>query len=718
MKLKRIQLQQACLHEAQDVTFGDGLIGIFGPQGSGKSTLLNLAYAAITNDYSRIEGGKEGAVRQQSDRKEKSQIDLWAEHGGSQFHLMRRLAPTPAHALTINDQPTVKKANEIQQILEGVLGIDRQTLDRYVFVEQWGLRALFQQTPTERAKTLAHLCNTTHAETCWDLVGKQLDGDLRLAGEVADNTDELRTKAGGHRAELAKIQQSQTELAPMLLTEDEVRQIKLRQQQQHRLAWLIDELPKAKQTEEQLLSSARAAKKVADLAAAALSDCLAAAAQTAEEARATAQELQNYNAAFKEWRRQCDEQAELADLTRRLQAVSPIDLSGETAEEIEAAMEGLRQQIAPHQSLLNQSKLAKNATTCPTCGQSIADVQQRLREANDFVKPLLDEVAELSQRLSKRREAERKQAAWETTRHNLQEAHAKLSAKLLAREEAADPGSSTSVELRNATATKKSRDAQRQVDEAHRDLAAASDVKTATITRHMTAKATLQKLQEEHDQLATICGEASDVGDDVRLATHQEARERLAGLASAAELQQQMLDDCEKEITRIVALLERSRRAREWVDSLQLVRNAFHRDALPRLVHHDALAEMEDGINAMLETFESPFRVKTSDDLSYVAHFRNGTVMPAKGLSGGQQVVLAIAFRWVLNSLFAGQIGMMILDEPTAGLDRRHVDLLETALRALGAEARSRGCQVMLVTHELSLEPVFDQVVRLGKSVA
>jgi DNA repair exonuclease SbcCD ATPase subunit len=720
MRFKRIKLQQACLHESLDVTLGDGLIGVFGPQGSGKSTLFNLAYAALTNDFSRIEGGKDGAVRQQSDRKEPSTVELWAEHGGADFHLLRRLAPTTAHGLTINEQPTIKKANEIQQTLEGVLGLDRQTLDRYVFVEQWGLRALFQQTPTERAKTLAHLCNTTHAEVCWDLVGKQLEVDLRLAGEVDDNTDELRASLGGYRAEVAKIEQDMPGLQAMLLTDEEVAAIKLRQKQQHRLNWLEGELPTLRRNEAALMTAAKTAVKAAKIAATAV-EVTGPSLEEATEALQLAEQAKREHATKVAAKaRQDADMAQIAQLENSLTTLSPTEPAiALSTEELVEEVQRLTAELAPYEALIHQShKFAVGAAACPTCGQSLDDVQRRVEEAKAAAAPLKEDLATVNRQLGVRRAFDRELALWEAARTTTRKTLEQLQAKMVEEPLVGDPGPIASLLATVNACQQTVRVRKQEFDSAHVALARAADAKTKAITQHQTAKAELEKLEAEHATLLAAMQAPGDVHDDVRLATHQEARERLAGLTSALELQRQMIAKVEAEIKRIETLLARSQKAREWVEALQPVRNAFHRDSLPRLVHRDALALMEDDINAMLETFESPFRVTTSEDLSYVAHFRNGTVMPAKGLSGGQQVVLAIAFRWVLNSLFAGQIGMMILDEPTAGLDRRHVDLLETALRALGAKARSRGCQVVLVTHELSLEPVFDQVVRLGKSVA
>jgi len=70
-----------------------------------------------------------------------------------------------------------------------------------------------------------------------------------------------------------------------------------------------------------------------------------------------------------------------------------------------------------------------------------------------------------------------------------------------------------------------------------------------------------------------------------------------------------------------------------------------------------------------------------------------------------------LAFRWTLNSMFASQIGMLVLDEPTAWIDARNLDCLEVALTNLRGLVRAQGYQVIIITHHQQLQRVFDQVI-------
>lgn len=732
MRINRIKLANACLHEALDVSLGTGLIGVFGPQGSGKSTMLNLAYAALTNDYSRIEGGKEGAVRQQADGKEPSKIEVWASHNDAEFHLSRRLAPSSSHSLIIGDAPAIKKANEIQAILDEALGSDRQTLDRYVFVEQWGLRAIFQQTAAERAKTLSHLCNTGHAEVCWDLVGKQIELDAKLATAIEDNTDELRQQMGQEKAAAASLQQLITKEAPYLLSDEQVSQLRDELDRCVKRTFLADQLQELQDREPALLMAAKTATKHAKEQAEEFEKQQQALAQATECLHQARTQWDRHQELLAAWKSHLAAQQEVVAAEQNLAALQPPAApTTKSLSELDAKLTLIRGKIEPKKAQINQwqgmlnqfgQKVSDSAPNCPACGQSLDAVRDKMGELAARVAAATKELQMLTADetpIKALRAAvvdyEKQCALYEQRLGYLQSTLQACRSRFAVMPFAQDPGNAEEVGSAVAKATTQKQIAERVVQAAQRDSKVTEQVKATAIANH---KALKRQIEETASKLAEYADVPASTDASSKLAAHHHAAMETAKLQERLTAKEESQKSLQAEIDRIERVLARSRLAQHWQHVLSRVRSVLHRDQLPRMVHHAALQSMEAQINETLEMFESPFRVTTSDDLSYVAHFRNGTVMPAKGLSGGQQVVLAIAFRWVLNSLFASQIGMMVLDEPTAGLDRRHVDLLETALRALGANARSRGCQVIIVTHELSLEDVFDQTIRLGKAVA
>ena len=147
---------------------------------------------------------------------------------------------------------------------------------------------------------------------------------------------------------------------------------------------------------------------------------------------------------------------------------------------------------------------------------------------------------------------------------------------------------------------------------------------------------------------------------------------------------------------------------------LEDVRGVLHRDVLPKMAALNYLELMQTEINDMLLRFDSPFLVEATEDLSFTANFKDGRKIPAARLSGGEKVLLALAFRVVVNDVFAKDLGVLILDEPTAGLDEGNLSCIRIAVDKLKELSASRGLQVIMITHERELHNMFDNVIEIG----
>jgi ABC-type lipoprotein export system ATPase subunit len=55
---------------------------------------------------------------------------------------------------------------------------------------------------------------------------------------------------------------------------------------------------------------------------------------------------------------------------------------------------------------------------------------------------------------------------------------------------------------------------------------------------------------------------------------------------------------------------------------------------------------------------------------------------------------------------------MMVLDEPTAGLDEHYLGCLADVLLRVNEVTKKRRQQIFMVTHDQRLERVFDQLIK------
>ena len=75
--------------------------------------------------------------------------------------------------------------------------------------------------------------------------------------------------------------------------------------------------------------------------------------------------------------------------------------------------------------------------------------------------------------------------------------------------------------------------------------------------------------------------------------------------------------------------------------------------------------------------------------------------------------MLGIAFRFAVHKLFAANMGLMILDEPTLALDDDHVECVFNLLEKVKGYSRTAGLQLIIVTHEQRLTGVMDGVIQV-----
>lgn len=741
MRLKKLELVNVCQHEHLVLNFAAGLIGIYGPNGSGKTNAMMSCYAGFTNDYSRHQLGKAGMIRQQAGTDEQSSIETWFEQDGHDYSIYRGLQRPEKHLMRRpGDEKDLKKANEIAVELEDVLGIKRRLIDDYIFVPQWDLFAFLSKTDTERAKSFAHLCNTTHAEHIWQLLGDQITADAPLASQVVDNSDEIRKQIGDYKTRLKPLQDRLAEHRQHML--DDTRAAELQQivDKHNRHAAIAEELPELEEAEQTKKRAAIAAKKAYDTADAALVPLRT---QLGELEAARDDAKAKFNAHKPEEQKAQRRLTEVGELAKRLKRKREVVVKIETAQAELAALEAppqpnpdvladLRQQLRAKEKQVEAAQhlvagCGGDAIACPTCGTPTDQLQDKIEEASQMLPTLTEELETVEAAVA---ECEALVEPWNAYQRSVAAKEANIQALTTElggyeNDKPVKKGTTASLkevidkhaELEQAfDQAQEAVDANKETLEAKQtSIRELETKKERAIATHQAAK---KSLKQKRGQLAeNEVNEEDFVAANSELAQHKEAEVKVASHEARIEALEGFVDEKREELAKVKKQLARSARARRWVQILTDVRDeVMHRDRLPRVVHQNYLLDMVDSVNDTLADFNAPFHVTATEDVGFTAHFSNGTVMPAPGLSGGQKVVLALAFRLTVNSIFAPQLGTMVLDEPTDGLDRDNRQLAAEFFRELGTVARSRGLQVIVITHDDELERIFDQKVVLERA--
>ena len=750
MYIKSIHFKNFGRHEDLKVELQNGLIGIVGPNGCGKSTITDGIYAALTNDFGRFDGKKEENITDTADPKAESFIELVVVHNDQELKILRSLRPNKSRLWIPGREDPFTKSGDIQREIEERLGISAKLLDRFCFVGQWSMFSFLSDTPGDRAKVYQQLCGTEQAQVICDAIGTLLESD-DLHVVIEDNRDDLRqqiasyektaeaatTKARDLRAKLLpedKLAKAEGIIAKRSKYDDDVRLKEPMQERIDRLKLDVEKSNVAVENARRLLKTDQAELNELD--------------GQYEAAQKTAASCASYR----------ENHARYAETGRQL---STLKFERETL----------------HNSIMEKGWHDQHIETPDLDGLRAANarIEDKINDAQDRLDGM-NHGDEVSRDICVRYHRSGDYFVDDLRAGNHSQAVDKLSQMLQDMTvDLDDPKLKEKYELLVATATEELDNNTATIDEIelHNDCVARGkadlekiDQKIEVAQRRLVeytayanepdedaelnaklildkrkrAKANVDAITEtlanEEKQLAGYSGSLESyqqqmtdlearmaenfVSDDLRdragkaITRHRNAEPVIAANEADARNAQTQLEKLQQSLDALTARLKRTADARRFADRMKKIREeVLHRQALPQVVAQTNLEDMESDINEVLDLFGSPFWVETSDDLSFMVHFPGEPPKAANRLSGGQKGVLAVAFRVAINSLFKSEIGMMTLDEPTAGMDDRNVGYLAEALQRFAAQVRGSR-QIIMITHADQLRTSFDQVVDFG----
>lgn len=155
MQLHRLRLQNFRQHQATDLEFGPGMIGIVGPNGAGKTTLLEaLAWAIYGTAAAR--GGKDSIRRRGAPPKAKVEVELELSIGAHRYRVARSLQ----HAELYQDGDPAPIANSLAAVtdrLTRILGMSREEFFNTYFTGQKELAIMGSMSAPERSQFLSRV---------------------------------------------------------------------------------------------------------------------------------------------------------------------------------------------------------------------------------------------------------------------------------------------------------------------------------------------------------------------------------------------------------------------------------------------------------------------------------------------------------------------------------------------------------------------------------
>jgi len=711
MIIHRLHLRNFCQHRELTLELMPGLNMLVGPNGSGKTNILRAIQFALVGDA----GGdrtKGADICQGAAPGEPSFVEAELSHSGATMTVRRSIRPAE-NLLTIGDARWTS-VGEINAELWRRLGATKKQIADYIFVRQRKVDEMFDQRPADRAASLAALFGVDHAEK----VHKQL-GEFLKHIEVPTTTlseDASNAKISELAGDVATIDADIDALAmpanPTAVLHENQRLIQ-RHSDSNTAAIRVEQLQQQIGAKEAEIKTATGPLDELDGALADLESGLAAIADDCVASTAGLEQWRAYRAS--EATRQALATDRAAFDTKWAGLAAPTQPSVDKLLEAElVSLDGLKSRRV---EICIALKDHEDGDTCPTCGQMMpgADeraahrvrLEQELALINGRTPPLQerrDSWVDFGNRAETYGERLRQQ---KIERDQLDTRQAAL--------QTLDPPEADEQTLQQPLAEQSAfRAATQKLQAQKADKALRLSVLEGESKQLVTAHTAAQA---EHNALQPWPTQAQrDVAfEDNRIILENQRTLDQLGRRRAVVDANLTAEQARLEEARLIKA--QGQKTRDVVAHLNEVRNVFHRNEAPRMVSYTYVEQMLGQVNDSLELFEAPFRVEMDEHLGFTARFLDGVrVQPDCQLSVGERIVLAMAFRITVNSTFAGQVGVLIMDEPTAGLDEHNLSSLPRALDRLRDLSHERGLQVLFVTHEPRISHHFDNAIELSSA--
>ena len=713
MRIKQVELKNIGPHRQLSVELGRGLIGLTGSNGAGKSTLVNAIYAALTNDFSRFSNVKSDIITNGSG-KESSYIRLTGEHRNQSFELTRWLRPNKTE-FTIGGV-SYAKANEVNEAIAAQLNISKLVIDKYVFVDQWEMFGFLNQTGSERAKTFQYLCGTESAtlihKVCNDYVTKKknteiIDNSLELETECT----ELEETVAGYQAEL---QGCKVDILAGDKLED-CKEIIRRQVQVESNSETLAETIAAIDRHEVNLEAFKSTydeclEKYNKLEGWLSKRGLRIAAATA--LISNYERWKNLKTAQTQGQKQLNHiEQEISQLKKAVAAQPKVKKRYVPLAKRKILIESLgvlREEVTQAKRVI-----ASKEKRCSTCRQHVSDEYVKglrvLCEENTLTFEKIQAILSYSEEYDRLLKGYNEKLDDLTVR--MQKTTER---KASCDEQLAELGLDFQEESGYEDAVKllESRD---NVVRQQRD---ALNRKNELVQKTARLEGLIKGLTSSRNRLQEVQAAGPDYAE-------YETALQLLDAHVTAKASYREISGAQSEATRNLqrnkALLSNLRErqskhaeAQKLLSVIEEVAEIFHWNNLPKSVSQANLELLVEDINANLELFNNPFYIDADEDLTFQVYLPGKLPVKAKQLSGGQKVILAIAFRAALDRVFGHDVGMMFLDEPTSGLDADNVNYFHDALQQLASKV-GNDRQLVVITHVQELNGVFDQVIEIRK---
>lgn len=706
MQLVRLSMTNFCQHRKLVVDFPIGITGIVGPNGSGKSTIpraLQFGFLSKSGNPGTIADDLNWAAAVAG---EPGDVELDFVANGDEGKLKRALHQSRA-SLKCGDV-NVRSVSAVNTEILRLLGTSKSTLEDVVFVMQGAIERILFDRPAVRKQNIHALFGIDKTEPIRVLLLNEI-GSLNLS-PLDDRLVELKSRIEVEidpqlRALSTQREQFTAEIASYNSEElqQTVTSFEASAQLSQHVAGMeaqLHSLEAQPDVDVSTLEAELAAKKADVESKTASIDQMKAKLANLQ----SQQQTSNTRAALL---------SELQTLEAKIAAVAPTapNFDASILSELEIQIAESQGEVANKQTFIDAFEGAGD-TVCPTCHQPVEN-------AGAMAAAMKPELEQRKQLITNTR------ATLEQARRAISTYENALLAYNMATMQAAERKASVenllvqipdvgSIDAAAVTSMQQAISAfSLQVSELSKldsRYNQAVQVKTGRDAQINGLKQSIQQARQQvGSQSSVVDYEQAKLALQFVLST----REKLAELEGQFKQLQVQRASTLNELQSVEAKAQQMENLKKYQTLCERSRTVLHYDNLPRLAMQKYLGVLNSKLNEFLSIFNVPFTASIKNDMSVVCHVAEGE-KTADRLSGGQKVMLGIAFRIAIYTMFASDLGFMVLDEPTNMLDNERVDCVASMLESVGAYAKNAKMQMIVITHHEELMRTFDHTVQLA----
>ncbi len=705
MFLRNVKLKNFMQHRDLEKEIQGNLICVCGRNGAGKSNFFGGLQFALTGEYPPWK--KADLV---SWNEKDGYVDLQFDDNGKSCEIVRNILKSDV-TLTFGDSE-ISGATKVAEAMDSMLNVDKDLFKQVVFVRQKELDSILFTEPRQRELAFQKLMGIGDA----DKIYKQL-GEVLTSYGKADFDEQIQEQK-------ARLEEAESAVS---MSEEAIKTINQALEgssDENSVMASIKELSNQVRTWEALKDKIdqfnTASQKLANFRWSDVDNTL----EGLNEADLVEKKalLEHQKAILKEWETLSTELETVHSRLKELALEKAKCLSTEDLDDLREQSEKLSHDLSQaegEEKALRKFSVAEGTTICPLCGSHTdKDIHQDLEDRILAlrVSELRHESAEMKTRLAG--ETDRK-ARVQAEIDKLLPKHESITSRLAKIDE-------QYPEL-DTTRTSESMDAEiLELSRTITRLKAYLSKKESEASTRKLLENSVSQLQNEvglntvEQCLANIKSledQQNAIWDELRKT--QELRKSLAEYTGAVQSTRKMVDDLKTYISN----LEEKKKANDDImaraDIVQNVRNWFHYSNGPRTISTNVMARLNADVNRFLGEFTAPFVVVPQEEgVGFKVRFTDGRPMPqelpdASVLSGGQKVMLAVAFRLATYCTFANKLGLLVLDEPTAYLDDANIECFGELMSKISEIAKNLNLQILLATHERSILSLFSSTIEL-----